>query len=376
MHPQLVCPKFCLSVCLSVPGRSPLPTERVGLALTAAAALVALADMLTIALRCFIAGTAAAVALKLSKQAVRSRTTLLSAAAGAPCPPRLDAPELRALLISNSKVAGLEYLDHAEAHMKDFLGELSSFVLFVPYAQADRDGYAARVRARFGAMGYELRSMHEFGTADAIRAAVLEASCIFVGGGNTYRLMKCLQEDPALLPLVRERVAAGELLYIGSSAGTNVACPTMRNTNDMPICWPRSLAGLGLVPFQINTHYIDAAREVEHHMGETRETRLQEFMEDNAVPVLGLREGSAVLVRGSRSATLLGPARKSAQVTWSGARLFSREDGCRELADGASLDFLMQGDHDVEALFDTALVPAGGGAALGGGDGGDTFKSG
>lgn len=327
-------------------------------------------EMLTIALRCLVAGTAAAVALKLSKQAVRNRPALLSAAMAAPCAPRLNAPELQALLISNSKVAGLEFLDHVEAHIKDFLGGLSSFVLFVPYAQFDCNGYAARVRERFGSLGYAVKSMHEFGTADAIRAAVLEASCIFVGGGNTYRLMKCLQEDPALLPLVRERVAAG-LLYIGSSAGTNVACPTMRNTNDMPIVWPKSLAGLGLIPFQINTHYIDSEREVKHHMGETREKRLEEFMEENAVPIVGLREGSSVLVRG-RAATLLGPARKSAQVTWSGARLFTR-DGCRELADGESLDFLMEGDHDVEALFDTALAA---GAAVSGGDGGDKFKSG
>lgn len=256
--------------------------------------------------------------------------------------------------------------------MKDFIGDPASFVLFVPYAQADRDGYAARVGERFGSMGYTLKSMHEFSTADAIRAAVCEASCIFVGGGNTYRLMRCLQEDPMLLPLVRERVAAGKLLYIGSSAGTNVACPTMRNTNDMPIVWPRSLAGLGLVPFQINTHYIDSGREVKHHMGETREKRIEEFMEDNAVPIVALREGSSVLVRG-RSATLLGPARKSAQVTWSGARLFSR-DGCRELADGESLDFLMEGDHAVEAMFDTALAAGAGAAAAG--SGGDAFKSG
>jgi len=272
-------------------------------------------------------------------------------AALAPCLPRLTAPELRALLISNSKVAGLEYLDHVAEHLKEFLGELDGFVLFVPFALADRDGYAARARQRFDTMGYVLKSMHDYRTADARRRAVTDASCIFVGGGNTFRLLKSLQEDPALLPLVRERVASGKLLYIGSSAGTNVACPTIRNTNDMPIVWPASLAGLGLVPFQINTHYIDPEREVKHHMGETRQKRLEEFMEENTVPVVALREGSSILVCGG-NATLLGPSRTSAQVTWDGARLFCCT-GCRELRPGEPLNWLLRGVHDVAKQFDT-----------------------
>ena len=135
-------------------------------------------------------------------------------------------------------------------------------MLFVPWAQADLDAYAEKARARFARMGVALRSIHEFESDAAKRAAVRAAAAIFVGGGNTFKLLKALQADAALLPLVRARVNAGLLLYIGSSAGTNVACPTIRNTNDMPIVWPDGLAGLGFVPFQVNTHYIDREREV------------------------------------------------------------------------------------------------------------------
>lgn len=157
-----------------------------------------------------------------------------------PCEPYVASSLKRALLISNSKISGLGYLDHVEEHITRFLGELdtASFVLFVPYALADRDAYTSVVRTRLGAMGYTVRSLHEFRTAEARRAAVRDAACLFVGGGNTYRLKKSLEADRALLPLVRKQVATGALKFIGSSAGTNLACPTVRNTNDMPIVWP------------------------------------------------------------------------------------------------------------------------------------------
>ena len=182
-----------------------------------------------------------------------------------PCHPYVESDKKRCLLISNSKLFGLEYLDHVEAHLTDFLGDAlgrGGYVLFVPWAQADLDAYAEKARARFARMGVALRSIHEFESDAAKRAAVRAAAAIFVGGGNTFKLLKALQADAALLPLVRARVNAGLLLYIGSSAGTNVACPTIRNTNDMPIVWPDGLAGLGFVPFQVNTHYIDREREV------------------------------------------------------------------------------------------------------------------
>jgi len=253
------------------------------------------------------------------------------------------------LLISNSKLFGLEYLEHCADHIRSFLGPaLQSYILFVPYALKDRDGYAAKAREAFERMGYQLRSLHEFQPRERAEG-VCKASAVFVGGGNTFRLLSCLYAD-GVMPIIKDRVEAGQLKYIGSSAGTNVACPTIRNTNDMPIVCPPSFAGMCLVPFQINTHYIDKEREVKHHMGETRETRITEFTEENAVPVLALREGSAVRLRGER-AELLGPARRSAEVTWEGALLFA--PGRREeVRAGADLGHLMA--LDPAALFDTS----------------------
>jgi dipeptidase E len=248
----------------------------------------------------------------------------------------------RLLLISNSKLFGLGYLDHAEKHILDFLGPLSasSFVLFVPYAQKDHDAYAQKARERFAAFGVSLRSIHEFTSAAARREGVESAACLFVGGGNSFRLLKSMQSDPALMPLIRSRVNSGALKYIGSSAGTNLACPTIRNTNDMPIVQPATLAALCLIPFQINTHYIDREREVAHHMGETRELRLTEFLEENRIPLVALREGAAIFVDGE-TARLIGPAKKSKEITWDGALVRSRAAGARELANGDELSFLM-----------------------------------
>ena len=286
-----------------------------------------------------IAGIAAVAA-----GAVGSRTRTVVARA-ASCPPYLSSAQKRCLLISNSKLAGLDYLEHVMDHIKAFLGEVpdgGAYVVFVPFAQRNRDGYASKFRAAFKETGYDVRSLHECVDANARLALVRGASAIFVGGGNTYRLLKCLQQDAELLPLIASRVASGELAYIGSSAGTNCACPTVRNTNDMPIVWPDSLDGLCFVPFQINTHYIDEDRELKNHMGETRATRLREFVEENDVPVLALREGASVLVEGE-SAKLLGPARISDEVTWDGARLVRRasDGGPLEIPVGASLDHLM-----------------------------------
>jgi dipeptidase E len=181
-------------------------------------------------------------------------------------------------------------------------------VLFIPYALQDRDGYAAKARVAFEEMGYGLVSLHE---ATDPRRAVEEAEAVFCGGGNTFRLLKTLQEL-GLLPLIRLRVARG-MVYAGASAGSNLACPTIRTTNDMPIVEPASLDALGLVGFQINPHYIDPAPG-STHMGETRETRIREFHEENETPVVGLREGAILRVEGP-SVLLKGVA---------GARIFRR----------------------------------------------------
>ncbi len=178
-------------------------------------------------------------------------------------------------------------------------------VLFIPYALQDRGGYAAKARAAFGEMGFQIDSIHE--AADP-RRAIEEAEAVFCGGGNTFRLLKALY-DLDLVERLRRRALDG-MPYAGASAGSNLACPTIKTTNDMPIVEPPSFDALGLVPFQINPHYLDPAPG-STHMGETRETRIREFHEENQAPVVGLREGAMVRVEGD---SLLLEGRAGARV--------------------------------------------------------------
>jgi len=223
----------------------------------------------------------------------------------------------RLLLLSNSSQHGRGYLDHAEDEVRALLAGVGR-VLFVPYALADHDGYASRCRQRLNAMGCEVDSIH---TSPNARAAVEQAEAVFIGGGNTFRLLKALY-DNHLIEAIRRRVDQG-MPYLGSSAGTNVAGPTIRTTNDMPIVEAPSLDALGLVGFQINPHYLDPDPG-SSHMGETREQRLIEYLEENDVPVLGLREGSMLRV-GAEGVRLLGERT---------ARWFQRGVSPRELPPG------------------------------------------
>ena len=207
---------------------------------------------------------------------------------------------VRALLISSSKVFGGGYLDHAEAAIRERLRGMRR-VLFIPHALANRDAYAEVARKRFEAMGFALDSLH---AVPDPRSAIEAAQAVFVGGGNTFRLLKALN-DLGVLARLRARALIG-MPYIGSSAGTNVTCPTVRTTNDMPIVEPPSLSALGLVRFQVNPHYLDPDPN-SRHMGETREERLLQYLEENDVPVVGLREPSMLRIEGG-GATLLGTA--------------------------------------------------------------------
>jgi dipeptidase E len=199
---------------------------------------------------------------------------------------------MRLLLISNSTLHGSGYLDHAASEISGFLGGVKR-VLFVPYALQDRDKYAAQARERFAKMGYELDSIHTSEASEAVR----ESEAIFIGGGNTFRLLKALY-DHDLLNAIRDRISDG-MPYIGSSAGSNVAAPTIRTTNDMPIVEPPSLDALGLVQFQINPHYLDADPN-STHKGETREERIIQYLEENEIPVAGLREGAMLRIENGR----------------------------------------------------------------------------
>jgi len=191
----------------------------------------------------------------------------------------------RVLLVSNSTQYGGGYLDHVEAELTDFLGGIRS-VLFVPFALFDRDAYGAKFTARAAAMGLRCEVLD---ARSDPAGAVDRAEALFVGGGNTFRLLKALQ-DAGIVDLIRRKVRKG-MPYVGSSAGSIVAGPTLKTTKDMPIVQPASFDALGLVEFQISPHYPDPDPS-SRHMGETQEERILQFLEENDAPVAGLREGA------------------------------------------------------------------------------------
>jgi Peptidase E len=221
---------------------------------------------------------------------------------------------MRLLLISSSNVHGYGFLDHSEPEIRAFLGA-GGRVAFVPFAAHDHAAYTAKVRERLGKMDLDVVSVDDLDEADAI----------FVGGGNTFRLLKTLYERDLLDP-IRERVRSG-LPYLGSSAGTVIAAPTMKTTNDMPIVYPPSFAALDLVSFQINPHYLDVDPQ-STHKGETREERIRELLDENGTAVVGLREGSMLRVEDAAT-TLLGAKT---------ARIFRRGRDPVELEPGSTLD--------------------------------------
>lgn len=228
----------------------------------------------------------------------------------------------RLLLISNSTLHGSGYLDHAEKEIREFVGG-GDRVVFVPYAVHDRRAYAAKAQERFRDIGLSLLSIHDVSN---MPRAVEEADAIFVGGGNTFRLLKELHGHDLLGP-IRRRVAAG-VPYIGSSAGSIVACPTLKTTKDMPVVQPPSFEALGLVPFQISPHYLDPDSS-STHMGETQEERIVQFLEET---VIGLREGSILRVQ-EGAVWLKGP---------NTARIFRRSEKPVEATPGSNLRPLLE----------------------------------
>ncbi len=203
---------------------------------------------------------------------------------------------MKLLLISNSTMPGEAYLDYPKHEIRKFLGDKPVTALFIPYAAVtfSYDTYCEKVEERFSEVGHHIVGIHTF--TDAVQA-VHKAEAIVVGGGNTWQLVRMLHENNLMNP-IREKVFGG-VPYIGWSAGANVACPTLRTTNDMPIVDPKGFECMGLVPFQINPHYLDA--HPEGHGGETREQRIQEFIEINPdVFVAGLREGTLFKVENKK----------------------------------------------------------------------------
>ena len=197
------------------------------------------------------------------------------------------------LLISNTYAYGGGFLSHAKDEIKSFLSGIDS-LLFIPYALKDRDEYEDIARAYFKNLGISLNSIHKF---EYPKKAVSEAKSIYIGGGNTFRLLKELY-DLDILDDLKSAILKG-VPYMGSSAGIHMVTPTMRTTNDMSIVEPPSLDAMGILNFQINPHFIDADPKSKY-MVETREKRLEQYHEDNDYLVLGLREGAWVRIENSK----------------------------------------------------------------------------
>ena len=234
---------------------------------------------------------------------------------------------MRLLLLSNSTNPGEEYLAWAKTHIQSFLGDISSKVVFIPYAAVtfNYDDYETKVANVFSEFGCEIKSIHH---AQNPAQAIEEAEMIVIGGGNTWRLVQQMREF-GLFEIIKKKVETGTP-YIGWSAGSNVACPSLKTTNDMPIVDPQGFDTLNLIPFQINPHYLDV--HPAGHGGETREDRIKEFIEVNPdVFVLGLRE-ACLIYREDNELKLIGSKT---------ARLFKKDSIAREISSDEDLSFLL-----------------------------------
>ena len=235
---------------------------------------------------------------------------------------------IRLLLISNSTNANDAYLNHPKEKIKSFLGAKNVNAIFIPYAGVTicYDEYENIVKERFNEIGHNLTSIHHF--KDPVEA-IKNAEAIVIGGGNTWQLKRILKENKIIKP-IRKKVKEGTP-YIGWSAGSNVACPTIMTTNDMPIINPKGMKAINLIPFQINPHYLDS--NPDGHAGETREMRIEEYIEVNPyVYVVGLREGSMLLIEGD-SIRLMGPH---------SARIFKKGKNPCELSVNDDFSFLLK----------------------------------
>jgi dipeptidase E len=233
---------------------------------------------------------------------------------------------MRLLLISNSTNPGEPYLDYPKNNIREFLGNKPAKALFIPYAAVtfSYDAYEEKVSERFREIGHDIISIHHFN--DPVKA-VQNATTIVVGGGNTWKLLKTIR-DNNLVDIIRNKVVA-DTPYIGWSAGSNVVCPTIRTTNDMPVVEPDSFDAFNLIPFQINPHYLDA--NPAGHAGETREQRIEEFIEVNPdLYVVGLREGTMLTIE-NKNIHLLGPRK---------ARIFKKGIPPAEIGPGEDFSFL------------------------------------
>lgn len=199
------------------------------------------------------------------------------------------------VLASTSTLSGQEYLAYLQPVMRSLFAGISE-IIFVPYARPggiSHDEYTKRAAEAFSVAGIGVKGLHTF---EDPATAIRHAQGFFTGGGNTFLLVKQLHELE-LMDVLRHEVEKGKP-YLGTSAGSNIGGVNMQTTNDMPIVYPPSFETMELVPFNLNPHYMDPVPEIKH-MGETRETRIKEFHTQQDIPVIGLREGSWIEVKGT-----------------------------------------------------------------------------
>ena len=234
----------------------------------------------------------------------------------------------RLLLLSNSTNPGEPYLGWPTNHIKDFLGESVKKILFVPYAGVtiSYEDYSKAVSDQLLKSGYEVHSIHNENISSDLLSGF---DAIAVGGGNTFQLAHLLQKN-GLIETIRKAVDEG-LPYIGWSAGSNITCPSIKTTNDMPIVEPVSFEGLNLIPFQINPHYTEAT--IPNHGGESRKMRLAEFLVINPdMAVAGLPEGS--LLRFEKG--------KLYFIGNGTCKVFKHDQDTQEYKDGDDLSWLLE----------------------------------
>jgi len=232
------------------------------------------------------------------------------------------------LLLSTTTIHGSAFMEYCLDVIADHFNHTDK-VLFIPYARPSgisHDEYTDMVSEKMALIGKEVKGIHEFPNP---KDAIEQYEAVYIGGGNTFLLLKELYEHD-LVPAIRKKVLSRGMRYMGSSAGTNVACKAINNTNDMPIVYPPSFDALELVPFNINPHYLDPDPNSKHK-GETRETRINEFHFQSDIPVVGLREGSWLKIEGD-------DIKLGGDFT---ARIFQKGKEVMELASDADFSFLL-----------------------------------
>lgn len=227
------------------------------------------------------------------------------------------------ILASTSTLFGGNYLEYLTSEIKELFRETDE-IIFIPFARPggiSHEEYTAKARDFFGAINISVKGLHEF---DDKTEAINSAKGFFTGGGNTFLLVKALHEEN-LMSVLKNNVENGKP-YLGCSAGSNIGGLNMKTTNDMPIVYPPSFDCMGLVPFNINPHYLDPNPDLKHN-GETRETRIREFLTQNDTKVVGLREGNWIRKTGDKITV------EGKELT----RIFEKDKEAYELNPGTAL---------------------------------------